>query len=117
MYKHVLFASDLMAESQDAAHKAKAVASALGAKLSLVHVVENVPTAYGSPVVLDVEVTLHDEAVAELKKLADELGVGCGVVFADAEHPDPVIFKAGPAVSEIARLLSASGRVVFWIKI
>ncbi len=75
LYKHILYATDLMSESEDVAEKVRKMADLFGAKLSLVHVVENVPTAYGSPVVLDVEVTLHDEAMESLKKLSKKLEV------------------------------------------
>ena len=49
--------------------------------------------------------------------LADEFGMGCSVVFADAEHLDVVVFEAPPAVSEIACLFSAAWSVVFWVEI
>ena len=49
--------------------------------------------------------------------LADELGVGSRVVFADAEHLDVVIFEAPPTISEIASFFGAAWGVVFWIKI
>ena len=49
--------------------------------------------------------------------LADELGVGSRVVFADAEHLDVVIFEAPPAISEIASFFCAAWGVVFWVEI
>ena len=49
--------------------------------------------------------------------LADELGVGSRVVFADAEHLDVVIFEALPAISEIASFFCAAWGVVFWVEI
>ena len=49
--------------------------------------------------------------------LADELGVGSRVVFADAEHLDVVIFEAPPAISEIASFFGAAWGVVFWVEI
>jgi hypothetical protein len=49
--------------------------------------------------------------------LADELGVGCSVVFADAEHLDVVLFEALPAIPEIAGFFRAAWGVVFWIEI
>ena len=49
--------------------------------------------------------------------LADELGVGGRVVFADAEHLDVVIFEAPPAISEIASFFGAAWGVVFWVEI
>lgn len=75
VYKNMLYATDLSEESFEVAEKAQHIAKAFGAKLSLVHVVENVPTAYGSPVVLDVEVTLHEEALNALNDLAKKLKV------------------------------------------
>ena len=49
--------------------------------------------------------------------LADEFGVGCSVVFADAEHLDVVVFEAPPAVPEIAGFFRATRGVVFWVEI
>ena len=49
--------------------------------------------------------------------LADEFGVGCSVVFADAKHLDVVLFEAPPAVPEIAGFFGAAWGVVFWIEI
>ena len=49
--------------------------------------------------------------------LADELGVGSRVVFADAQHLDVVIFEAPPAISEIASFFCAAWGVVFWVEI
>ena len=49
--------------------------------------------------------------------LADEFGVGCSVVFADAEHLDVVLFEAPPAVPEIAGFFCAAWSVVFWVEI
>ena len=48
---------------------------------------------------------------------ANELGVGGGVVFTDAQHFDVVLFEAPPAVSEIASFLRAAWGVVFWVEI
>ena len=49
--------------------------------------------------------------------LADELGMGGSVVFADAKHFDVVVFEAPPAVSEIAGFFGAAWSVVFWVEI
>jgi hypothetical protein len=49
--------------------------------------------------------------------LADELGMGGSVVFADAKHFDVVVCEAFPAVSEIAGFFRAAWSVVFWVEI
>ena len=49
--------------------------------------------------------------------LADELGMGGSVVFADAKHFDVVVFEAPPAVPEIAGFFRATWGVVFWIEV
>ena len=48
---------------------------------------------------------------------ADELGVGGGVVLADAQDMDSRVAEAVPAVSEIAGLLRATRCVVFWLEV
>ena len=49
--------------------------------------------------------------------LADEFGVGRGVVLADAQHLDAVLFKAIPAITEIAGFFGAARGVVFGIEV
>lgn len=75
-YKHVLFATDLMSGFEEAADKAKKLAGFFGAKLSLVHVVEPIPTyAYSLYSNVDLEHKLLEEAKAEVAKLGKALSI------------------------------------------
>ena len=49
--------------------------------------------------------------------LADEFGVGRGVVLADSQHLDAVLFEAIPAITEIAGFFGAARGVVFGIEV
>ncbi|WP_367607217.1 universal stress protein [Legionella sp. W05-934-2] len=77
MYKRVLFATDFDEVGIQAAKKAKKIADENKADLFLVHVVEPIP-AYAYPGFsgfAEVEVSIKEQAEAELKKLAKQLGV------------------------------------------
>lgn len=77
MYKRVLFATDFDEVGIQAAKKAKKIADENQADLILVHVVEPIP-AYAYPGFsgfAEVEVSIKEQAEAELNKLANQLGV------------------------------------------
>lgn len=79
-YKHILVTSDLSPESDFLGARAATLAEALGAQLSIVHVIEHTPMVYGSgefaiPVDLDIEETLEKEARKSLEKQAEKLHI------------------------------------------
>jgi universal stress protein A len=76
-YKHILLAIDFYEGSDYVAKKAYELAKQMGAKLSIVHVVEMV-YGYGYPFAgsVDLEEQLAIEAKKNLNKLADELSIG-----------------------------------------
>lgn len=69
-YKHILFAADLAEESLDIAKRCVALAESFGAQLTLLHVIEPVPT-YGY---IDF-VQLEQPAKDALLKLGKSLGL------------------------------------------
>lgn len=78
-YKHVLLAVDFSEHGNEVAKKAKEIADRNQAKLSVVHVVDNLPitdAAYG-PIPFDVDWTqeLLDAAKKHLTRFAAELSV------------------------------------------
>jgi universal stress protein A len=79
IYQHILLAVDFYDDDNQVAKKGKQIADQNQAKLSLVHVVENLPItdeAYG-PIPFDTQLTQEwlDISKARLAKLGAELGV------------------------------------------
>ncbi len=79
-YQHILIASDLTAESELLAEKAKDLADKLDSRLSIVHVVEHSPMVYGSgefaiPLDMEVEEQLETEAKASLSRQCEKMGI------------------------------------------
>jgi len=77
-YKKMLVAIDLTEEAPQVLNKAKAISSAHGAELMLVHVVEPVGYAYGGDIPMDLtelQDQLDKAAREQLGKYGDEYGV------------------------------------------
>ncbi|MCG7199802.1 universal stress protein [Marinobacter pelagius] len=77
-YKKMLVAIDLTEEAPQVLNKAKAMSSAHGAELMLVHVVEPVGYAYGGDIPMDLtelQDQLDKAAKEQLGKYGDEYGV------------------------------------------
>ncbi len=81
LYKHILVAVDLTDEADIVLDKARDIAEANGAKLTLVHVVEPLSVAYGSDIPLDLT-TLQDEITQQarerINRLAEKIHVENG---------------------------------------
>ena len=81
LYKHILVAVDLTDEADIVLDKARDIAEANGAKLTLVHVVEPLSVAYGSDIPLDLT-TLQDEITQQARerihRLAEKIHVDNG---------------------------------------
>ncbi|HSG88831.1 MAG TPA: universal stress protein [Pseudomonadales bacterium] len=77
-YRHLLLAVDLTEESAPVADKARALAEAFGATLSIVHVIEPLSLAYGGDIPMDlssVQDQIHEQAKAHLGEFARGLDV------------------------------------------
>ncbi len=78
-YRHILLASDFSAGDQAVAERAVELARRYGARLSLIHVVENVPLDPAGemlpPPQLEIEPELVAAAEENLARLAKELGM------------------------------------------
>lgn len=76
MYKHILFATDLMDDTEYLIEKVKALRSYTGSQLSLVHVVEPLPGySYAYLGIEDIEGQLIEEARTTLAKLGETFSV------------------------------------------
>lgn len=80
IYKHILITSDLTKSSLTVCHKTKLLCEAIGAKLSIVHIVEPPPLLYGGgefviPLDIDMESSLAEEAKSSLIKQSELLNI------------------------------------------
>ncbi len=102
MYNHILFAIDLHPDSdRTLAKKAKDIAEHYGAKLSVVHAIENL-NSYGAafiyPAIAEVETQLTEAAGKEMTKLCQSQGV----------PEDNAVIEVGPprsVISDVAKRL------------
>jgi len=79
-YKHILLAADFSEHGEDVAKRAKDLAEKYQAKLSIVHVMDNLlitDAAYGSTIPFDLDLTAELMAAAKkrLANLADKLNI------------------------------------------
>jgi|SRR5690242_14406211 len=82
-YRHILVAVDLSEQDTYVVQKARNLAQAFRAKLSVIHVLDNIPmpdTAYGTVVPLDQDSSYEmlETVKARLRGLANSLGVDTG---------------------------------------
>ena len=83
-YKTLLMAVDLSDESIKVAQRAKAMASANGANLHIIHVIEPLSFAYGGDIPMDfsgIQEEIHQQAKQQLERFAAECNVP-----ADQQH-------------------------------
>jgi universal stress protein A len=84
VYRKILLAVDLTADSLPIGQRARALADALAAELEIIHVIEPVPLVASVPpdglgaAIVATQATLMDSAHTFIGKLAQELGVPQG---------------------------------------
>lgn len=91
-YNHILLAIDFFDESHFIVDKAKALADTFNAKLSLIHVADNMPlpsTGYGMEPSFETDLTseMIDIAKKKLAELADKLGVNHDNIWVELGSP------------------------------
>ncbi len=81
VYHHILLAVDFSSEDSQVVQKARNLASQIGARLSLIHVLDNIPmpdTPYGTAIPLDTEMTydaMLDVEKQKLSQIGNTLGI------------------------------------------
>lgn len=102
-YRRILLALDLREQSETVARRACALATATGAELTLLHVVEFIPVDPAGEALLPPPVNLEEELVASatqrLETLANKLGVPAA----------PRRIEIGTIKSEIVRVANDIG--------
>lgn len=77
-YQRILLAVDLTEESKQVAVSGTALATAFGAELHVIHVIEPLSLAYGGDIPMDlssVQEQIHEQAKSHLAEFANGLGV------------------------------------------
>jgi universal stress protein A len=79
LYKHILLSTDLSDASEQVAVRAAELAKATKAELSVIHVIEHVPLAYGGefsvPIDPNVEQTIEGHARTSLNHLGEKFAI------------------------------------------
>jgi universal stress protein A len=97
-YKHILLAADFSEHGENVAKRAKDLADKFQAKLSIVHVMDNLlitDAAYGSTIPFDLDLTAELMAVAKkrLAKLAEKLNIPDDSYFMETGSPKLEIIR------------------------
>lgn len=114
-YTHILLATDFSENSDMIADRAKALADSFQAKLSLLHVVDNLPildTAYGPDIPFDIDLTgeLMKAAKIRLTKVAEKLGVAASGQWLEFGSPKLEIVRAADENDVDLIVLGSHGR-------
>jgi universal stress protein A len=131
MYQHVLFATDFSEDALRVGERAREIARKCGARLSLIHVVEDVNISLGGgyellPVLPDLpDEALLQEARTALGKLAQRLDVADaslwvvnalstkeGILGAAKDHPVDLIVVGSHGRHGLALLLGSTANAV-----
>jgi universal stress protein A len=103
-YQHVLVAVDLSPVTNQVISRAREIATESKALLSMVHVMEHSPVAYGGEFSIPVDVNLEQSLEQEVRKEMEKLGAQYGI------PPDHQYLESGSvklAVTDLAEELHA----------
>lgn len=103
-YKHVLVAVDLSPVTDQVLTKAQEIAKESKAQLSMVHVMEHSPVAYGGEFSIPVDVNLEQSLEQEVRKELQKLGTKYGIPI-ERQHLESGSVKL--AVTDLAETLHA----------
>ncbi|MBD3641161.1 MAG: universal stress protein [Marinobacter sp.] len=115
-YKKMLVAIDLTEEAPQVLNKAKAISSAHGAELMLVHVVEPVGYAYGGDIPMDLtelQDQLDKAAKEQLGKYGDEYGVAKQNQIVTVGRPESEIHRLAKEQDVDLVIVGSHGRKGF----
>lgn len=114
-YTQMLFALDLLPDDDNPlADRVQSLCSAMGATLSIVHVVEQISYSYGEPFVsvnyLDWQQELEDTAKKALQDFGKRLGVPEERQYLGAGRPQDEVLKIGKKISADIIVVGSHGR-------
>ena len=82
-YKHILLCTDLSSQAHQIANRAKQIADDAQAKLSIIHVIEHSPVAYGGEFSIPIDVNLEQMIEKHVRDKMSELGNQLNVATED----------------------------------
>lgn len=115
MYNHILLAADFSEHGEAVARKAKMLVEKYQARLSILHVVDNLPisdASYGPIIPFDVDLTeeLMNAGKQRLAKLGEELGVPAEQQFLEIGSPKIEIVRLAEENSVDLIVVGSHGR-------
>ena len=114
-YKHILLALDFFGQAYDVSRKARALADTYQAKLSLIHVVDNMPipdAEYGWDASFEVDLTseMVNAAKKRLAAFADKIRVPRDCLFVELGSPKYEITRVAEENKVDLIVLGSHGR-------
>jgi len=112
-YRRILVAIDLTEESQLVAERARALATAFGAELSLIHVVEPLSLAYGGDIPMDlssVQDQIHEQAKVHLAEFGRRLDVPSDRQYLVFGRPESEIHRTARCKEMDLTVIGSHGR-------
>lgn len=94
LYQHLLLATDLADDALIVGRKALAIAQQFGARFSVIHVIENIPSyASGYVGIIDIEIELEEEAKKHLAEFSNQLNIPPSNQFIENGSPKNKILE------------------------
>jgi universal stress protein A len=112
-YKTLLMAVDLSDESAEVAAKAKSLASASGAGLHIIHVIEPLSFAYGGDIPMDfsgIQEEIHQQAKQQLERFAVDCDVPAGNQHIVLGRPEVEIHTMAEEIGADLIVVGSHGR-------
>jgi universal stress protein A len=111
MYKHILFATDLTEDTDYLVTKVSSIVKLVGAKLSLIHVVEPLPGySYAYLGIEDIEGQLLNEARQSIVKLGETLKVTNSDQFVEIGPTKTKVLKIADDINADLIICGSHGR-------
>jgi universal stress protein A len=112
-YTHLLLAIDLSEHSDQVATKARRIADACDAKLSVIHVIEPISFSYGGDIPLDftsIQEDIQTQAKTQLAKLGIEYGIGETDQYIMLGRPENEIHNLAEEINANLVVVGSHGR-------
>lgn len=112
-YQRILLAVDLTEESKQVATTGAALATAFGAELHVVHVIEPLSLAYGGDIPMDlssVQEQIHEQAKSHLAEFANGLGIPSDHQYLIFGRPESEIHRVAETQEMDLIIVGSHGR-------
>ena len=112
-YTHLLLAIDLSEHSDQVAIKARRIADACNAKLSVIHVIEPISFSYGGDIPLDftsIQEDIQAQAKTQLAKLGVEYGINMEDQYIMLGRPENEIHGLAEEINANLIVVGSHGR-------